>query len=168
MMIKEHIAKKNYTNAYWKNYPSDDEQLSKFENYEITIPSTKSEEGINESEKFGFRPRFIRKSNNETTVASQHFVVDDGFEDIWGYSYQAEIAVRTYFPMIFATIIPFFSLFQTLLPLLFRANEYYNGKMLGIIRKQDDENEYLLDLIRRFKFNMSMFTQSDIQYQQRQ
>ena len=145
----------NYTNAYWNQYPSDDKRLSEYENYEITIPTTESEAGLNESEKFGFYPRLKSISNNETTVTAQHFIVGGCFEDIWGYSYQAEIVSRTYFPMLFSAIIPFFSIFQTILPIIFSTNELFNGIIMGTIRKQDNENKTLINLIDRFKFNMT-------------
>jgi hypothetical protein len=144
-----------YTNKYWEEYSSEDQGFDEFNNYEITIPSEADEEGLNETEKFAFRPRLVHIDNNETNITGQHFVVGGGFEDTWGYSYEAEIAARVYFPSLFGAIIPFYSIFETILPEFFRGNDRYNGEIFGITRKQELEYQNLLNLLLKFKLNFT-------------
>jgi hypothetical protein len=142
-----------YSNKYWEEYPNESLNIDEFSDYEITVPIYESEENINESEQFSFKPRLVSLSDNETNVTGQHFIVGGGYEDTWGYSFLTEVFVRTYLPLIFGSIIPFCSIYEIMTPMLFKASEFMAGLFFGIIRKQQLEYYKINSLLDRFKFN---------------
>jgi hypothetical protein len=144
----------NYTNAYWESYTSNKE-FKEYANYEITIPSSKSEYNLEEKDKFHFFPTLMKRNNSDINITGQHFVVGGGFEDIWGFSFLAEIGARTYFPLLFESIIPFYAIYGSVLPEFFKENELHNSDLFAIVRNQQDEHNHFRDIVSKFLFNIT-------------
>ena len=130
-----------YSDAYWKDFSEDYiPNLRGLEPYELQI-----------DKKFMFQPRLKDQDGNEYT--SIHYVIGGGIENRWGYALLLENFARTNIPIIFQSLIPFYSIVFEWFRDLFT---FFSECSLGFIYVETLAQEEMINFVELInRFNIS-------------